>query len=329
MTNIIQVENLTKEFKTRTNKNFFTGMFKPNYVYKKAVDKVSFIVEEGQSLAFLGPNGAGKTTTTKMLTGLMYPSSGTVDVMGFVPQHRKREFLLEIGLVMGNKTGLSWDLTGRQNLEFIQKIYNIDLEVYKKRVKELCEMLEVAEHLEKQVRRLSLGERMKMELIGAIIHQPKVLFLDEPTIGLDITSKKNIRTFLRQIQKELNITLLLTSHDMDDVEQVCDRVIVINHGQKVHDGNLAQLMDQYNSTKFIKVYFEQMPKDLTNFENFASIESIKEDSVTFEVSTEKLAVFLTNVTSNYAIIDLDIVSIPLEEIIEDIFKNSAHLTSVI
>ncbi len=329
MTGIIQVENLTKQFKTRTNKNFFTGMFKPGYVYSTAVDDVSFFVAEGQSLAFLGPNGAGKTTTTKMLTGLMYPTQGEVSVLGYTPQKRERDFLLQIGLVMGNKTGLSWDLTGKQNLDFIQKIYEIDEKVYKKRLSELCEMLDIEKHLSRQVRKMSLGERMKMELVGAIIHQPKVLFLDEPTIGLDITSKKNIRLFLREIQKNLNITLLLTSHDMDDIEQVCDRVIVITQGKKVHDGDLAQLMQQYNKTKFIKVYFEKTPKDLTGFAKLATVESVKEDFVTFEVDKEKLAAFLAQVTAEHEILDVDIVSVPLEEIIEDIFKSSSVPTSVV
>ncbi len=328
MANIITVNNLTKHFKTRRNKNIFTGIFKPDYSFTKAVADISFTVREGESLAFLGPNGAGKTTTTKMLTGLMYPSSGDIDVMGFIPQEREKDFLLQIGLVMGNKTGLSWDLTGEQNLRFIQKIYGIDEVVFESRMAELCELLEISNYLSKQVRRLSLGERMKMELIGAIIHQPKILFLDEPTIGLDITSKKNIRKFLREVQRKLNITLLLTSHDMDDIEQVCDRVIVINKGQKVHDGVLHALMNQYNKQKFIKVYFEELPKDLKDFD-FADIESISEDTVTFSIDKELLSRLLAKLTSDYSVLDIDIISVPLEEIIEDIFKKTVNPTSVI
>lgn len=328
MKTIINTKNLSKRFKTRTNKNVFTGVFNPKYIYTEAVTDISFFVREGESLAFLGPNGAGKTTTTKMLTGLMYPTSGEIDVMGYIPQERKKDFLMQIGLVMGNKTGLSWDLTGEQNLKFIKQIYEIEDATFKKRMNELCDLLDTTKLLTKQVRRLSLGERMKMELIGAIIHQPKILFLDEPTIGLDITSKKNIRNFLREVQENLNITLLLTSHDMDDIEQVCDRVIVINKGQKVHDGVLHDLMAQYNKQKFIKVYFEKLPKDLKDFD-FAQIESISDDTVTFSIDKQLLSKLLAKLTSEHSVLDIDIISVPLEEIIEDIFKKTVNPTSVI
>jgi ABC-2 type transport system ATP-binding protein len=328
MTNIIEVQNLTKKFKTRTNRNVITGIYKPNYKYTTAVENLSLSVKEGQSLAFLGPNGAGKTTTTKMLTGLMYPSSGGISVLGFIPQRRERNFLMQIGLVMGNKNSLSWDLTGQQNLDFIRHIYDIDLATFKNRLSTMCTMLNVEEHLPKQIRRLSLGERMKMELIAAIIHQPKILFLDEPTIGLDITSKKTIRHFLRDIQKNLNITLLLTSHDMDDIEQVCDRVVVINNGRKVHDGELRNLMDQYNQTKFIRVFFDKMPGDLQNF-GLAEIESVRDEAITFKVKKSKMAEFLAYVTAEYSVLDIDILAVPLEEIIEDIFKQSSIPSSVV
>jgi ABC-2 type transport system ATP-binding protein len=322
MEKIIEVKNLSKRFKFRTNKNVITGIFKPQYQYTDAVKDISFFAEKGQSLAFLGPNGAGKTTTTKMLTGLMYPTAGEIKVMGYIPQNRDRDFLMQIGLVMGNKTGLSWDLTGLQNLQFIQKIYGIDQNVFTKRLNDLSELLDIQKHLHKQVRKLSLGERMKMELVGSIIHQPKILFLDEPTIGLDITSKKNIRKFLRQIQTEYNITLLLTSHDMDDIEHVCDRVIVINHGEKVYDDYLSGLLSQYKSTKYIRVYFEILPKDLTSLGNVAHVESLKEDSVVFEVEKSRQSEFLAKITQDFKVDDIDILSIPLEEIIEDIFKKS-------
>lgn len=328
MTHIIEVQNLTKKFKTRTNRNVLTGIFKPDYKYSTAVEDLSLLVKEGQSLAFLGPNGAGKTTTTKMLTGLMYPSSGTMNVLGFVPQKRERNFLKQIGLVMGNKNSLSWDLTGAQNLDFIRHIYEIDKETFKKSLKSLSSMLEVDDHLSKQVRKLSLGERMKMELIAAIIHQPKILFLDEPTIGLDITAKKTVRKFLRDIQKNLNITLLLTSHDMDDIEQVCDRVVVINQGKKVHDGELIKLMEQYNTSKFIRVYFDKMPKQLTGI-GLAEVESVRDDSVTFKVEKNKMAEFLAYITSTFAVSDIDILAVPLDEIIEDIFKHTSVPRSVV
>src|SRR4030066_1963952 len=273
MNKIVEVKNLSRQFRIRTNKNIFTGIFDPKNQKINAVQDVSFDVSEGESLAFLGPNGAGKTTTTKMMTGLIYPTSGSATVLGYTPSDRRKDFLMQIGVVMGNKSGLSWDLTGEQSFDFIRKIYHLDEKRYKETLNNLCGLLDVKNHLNKQVRKLSLGERMKMELIGAILHQPKVLFLDEPTIGLDITSKKNIRNFLRDIQKNSNITLVLTSHDMDDVEKVCDRVVVINKGVKVYDDQLSKLVNEYNKKKFIKVYFETIPGNLNDY-NYARIEKI-------------------------------------------------------
>ena len=287
MSNIIEVNNLSKQFKIRTNKNLITGMFDPKYQLVEAVKDVSFEVREGESLAFLGPNGAGKTTTTKMLTGLIYPTAGNIKVFEYTPFDRKKDFLMQIGLVMGNKTGLSWDLTGAQSFDFIKKIYHIEDSKYKATLSNLCELLDVNKHLNKQIRKLSLGERMKMELIGAILHSPKVLFLDEPTIGLDITSKKNIRTFLREIQRHSNITLILTSHDMDDVEKVCDRVLVINKGAKAYDDDIQKLVDQYNKKKFIKVYFESLPDNLNAY-SYAEIEKTELDVVTLLKANRKL-----------------------------------------
>ena len=215
-------------------------------------------------MAFLGPNGAGKTTTTKMLTGLIYPTSGNIEVLGYTPAERKKDFLMQIGLVMGNKSGLSWDLTAEQSLDFIKKIYCIEEKAFNNTLDKLTELLNVKEHLKKQLRKLSLGERMKIELISAILHKPKVLFLDEPTIGLDITSKKNIRNFLREIQTGSKITLILTSHDMDDVEKVCDRVLVINKGYKVYDDHLEKLVEEYSRKKYIKFFLENGPVSYTH-----------------------------------------------------------------
>jgi len=304
MKNIIVVDNLIKKYKT-ANTN--------------AVDNISFKVEEGEFFSMLGPNGAGKTTTTKMLTGLVHPTSGSVKVLGFNPFDRKREFLTQIGLVMGNKSGLSWDLTGEQALRFVKEIYNIEEKEFQKSIKYFGEILDIEKYLQKQIRKLSLGERMKLELIGAILHQPKVLFLDEPTIGLDITSKKNIRKFLRDIQKNSNITILLTSHDMDDIETVCDRVIIINNGTKVYDENINDLLNNYKNEKFIKVYFDEIPSSFETIKN-VKIERIEVDSVTFSVSSKEIAKFMTQILENFEVIDIDIISVPLEEIIEDIYK---------
>lgn len=316
---IISIQNLSKTFKIRKNKNLFTGIFRPEYKFVEAVKDVSFSVEKGEALAFLGPNGAGKTTTIKMLTGLIYPSEGKVSVLGYKPFDRKREYLMQIGLVMGNKAGLNWDLTASQSFSLFQKIYEIKEAKFKKRLGELCRLLSVENLLDVQIRKLSLGERMKMELIGAILHDPKILFLDEPTIGLDITAKKNIRRFLRDIQQNSNITLILTSHDMDDIEKVCDRVVVINKGCKIYDDSLEKLMADYNEEKFVKFYFEKMPEKFENIE-YAEIDQKNEDSVVFKSPKELMPKLISEITSNFDCLDVDILSVPLEDVIEDLFS---------
>jgi len=316
---VVTVKNLSKQFKRVVKSgNLFKDLFKQEFVKVNAVSDVSFSIDKGESVAFLGPNGAGKTTTIKMLTGLIFPTSGEVSVLGYFPFDRKRDFLMRIGLVMGNKAGLNWDLTPNQSFELLKEIYKIPADTFKSRLKELTELLDTERFLNTQVRRLSLGERMKMELIGAILHQPEILFLDEPTIGLDITSKKKIREFLREIQKKHNVTMLLTSHDMDDIERVCDRVIVINKGTKVYDDSLERLTIKYNQEKFVKFYFEKLP-DEDEFKGF-EISNKNDNSYTFKVKRSDLPKITEMITSKYDVLDIDILSTPLEEIIEDIFK---------
>ncbi len=316
---VIKIDNLSKEFKIRTNRNIITGLFNPKNKIVKAVDDVSFSVNEGESLAFLGPNGAGKTTTIKTLTGLLYPTSGNVEILGYNPFDRDPQFLKQIGLVMGNKAGLSWDLTAAQSFDLIQKIYEIPLEAYKERVERFTSLFNLKHVLNTQLRSVSLGERMKLELIGAILHNPKILFLDEPTIGLDIISKKNIRIFLRDIQKHAKITIILTSHDMDDVEKVCDRVVVINHGQKIYDGRLEKLMGDYQKERVVVFYFESVPGEVVGIKH-TEIEEQKDDSIALRVSSERMPKLIAEVTSKYPVLDIDIKSIPLEDIIEDLFQ---------
>ena len=318
MKNIIEVKNLKKSFKVKVNKSFLKDLLKPEYKLVDAVKNISFSVKKGESVAFLGPNGAGKTTTTKMMTGLIYPSQGSIEILGFIPFERRPEFLTQIGLVMGNKAGLNWDLTPNQSFNLFRQIYNINQNDYDKRIKELTEMLDIKHFLNTQVRKLSLGERMKMELIGSILHNPKVLFLDEPTIGLDITSKQKVRKFLREIQKKSNITLILTSHDMDDIEKVCDRVIIINKGIKIYDNNIEQLSNKYQDTRYVKFVFKNKP----NIENF-SREVIEEsnNSFTFKIKKNEMPSLVSEVTTKYDLEDIEILSTPLEQMVTDIFSS--------
>lgn len=316
---IISVSNLTKSFKVKIKKSFFADLFRPKFNTKNAVNDISFSISEGESVAFLGPNGAGKTTTIKMLSGLVYPSKGEISVLGFNPFDRKRAFLMQIGLVMGNKAGLNWDLTPSQSFNLLRQIYGIPKDEYEERINQLTTLLGTENFLDIQVRKLSLGERMKMELIGAILHSPKVLFLDEPTIGLDIISKQKIREFLREIQRTSKITILLTSHDMDDVEKVCDRVIVITEGQKVYDDSITKLTSEYQKFRYVTFSFVEKPKDIQT-----KAEIIEESpvSITLKVKSEEMPSLVGEFTQKYDLDDINIISTPLEEIISDIFRKS-------
>lgn len=317
---IISATSLKKDFRVRGNKNLFTGLFKPDYRTIKAVDDISFEVNEGEAVALLGPNGAGKTTTAKMLTGLMYPSAGAVKVLGHVPFERKSTFLSQIGLVMGNRAGLNWDLTARQSLDLLGRIYEIPNKVLRKRLGDLTTMLSVDGQLDTQIRRLSLGERMKLEVVGSIIHKPKVLFLDEPTIGLDSLSSKALREFLVHMQDHEKTTLVFTSHNMDDVEHVCERVIVINHGKLVVDEPLRKLMREHADTKRIEISYES-PVEIENINelSYLPVEQLP-GRLVFEVLREEVAGVVGAAARFGSISDVHVEAKDLETIIADMYR---------
>ena len=320
MSMIIDIKNLTKKYKIKIKSGFWKDSFFPKFKELSAINDLSFSIQKGESVALLGPNGAGKTTTMKILSGLLYPTSGKIDILGYFPFDRKRDFLKRIGLVMGNKSGLSWDLTPSQNFELSKKIYNIPENLFESRVNELVGILDGKNLMDKQVRKLSLGEKMKMELIGSILHSPEILFLDEPTIGLDIISKQKIRNFLREIQKKYNVTLLLTSHDMDDVEKVCDRVIVINHGSIIFDNSINELVRKYKSKKYLTLILtNEVPE--TEINKYGKIIDHKSLRYTIEVESINQSKIISEITERLPVDDIDIVHIPLEEIIADLFSN--------
>lgn len=318
--NLIEVANLTKIYKVaKRDGNFIRNLFIPSYKKISAVDNISFSIEPGEAIAFLGPNGAGKTTTLKMLTGLIYPTSGKVSVLGFTPTDRKREFLRDIALVMGNKNSLSWDLTAKQNLSLFISMYKTSEEASWKIIREMAEMLEVADLFDTQIRKMSLGQRLKFELIAAIFHKPAILFLDEPTIGLDIISKRKIRQFLRHINEAEKTTIILTSHEMADIEKVCDRVIVINQGKIVFDDSMATLTGKYKDKKYFDVILKRKV-DMEKIEKYGKIVSAHNLSYTLEVSREKQGEVISRIISKLPVEDIDIKPTPLDEIIEDLFK---------
>jgi ABC-2 type transport system ATP-binding protein len=315
----IEATNLRKTFRSRGNKKLISGLFKPDWQYKHAVEDVSFTIERGESAAFLGPNGAGKTTTTKMLTGLIHPSDGQLSVLGYTPFNRDHTFLKRIGLVMGNKAGLNWDLSARQSFELLQKIYGIPPEVCEARVKELTRLLSVDNVLDNQVRRLSLGERMKLELIGAILHDPEILFLDEPTIGLDIQSKKNVREFMRYLHKQ-GKTLLLTSHDMDDIAEVCERVIVINHGKIIYDDSMDTLNHNYAHIRYARLDFADKVPTRDYLQKQGKVVSYEDGTAVVGIDKAKAMQVVTKIAEAYPVQDITIEQVPLEVIISDLYS---------
>ncbi len=321
MTSIVKVTELTKKFPSQKSRKLSDRLRLKNKTYKLAVDSISFDIERGESVAFLGPNGAGKTTTTKMLTGLIKPTSGAVSVLGYAPFDKKAEFLKNIGLVMGNKAGLNWDLSAKQSFELQQKIYNIQLESFNATLNSLAELMKVGEILDKQVRKLSLGERMKLELIGAILHNPPILFLDEPTIGLDITAKKNIRLFLKELNRQ-GKTLILTSHDMDDIASVCHRAIIINQGKLIFDGSMDSLKSKYSNQRYLKLSFIKTMPSAEEISKFGEVIKLRDNQLVINVDKSKTMEVATNISKKHPVNDIVIEQVALEEIIADIFEKS-------
>src|ERR1700745_3847544 len=265
-----EARDLTKVYRTYRKESglwgAIKGLVRRRYDETRAADAVSFQIEEGEFVGFLGPNGAGKTTVLKMLSGLLNPTSGDARVLGFVPWERRNEMKRQLSLLMGQKNALWWDLPAQESLELNRAIYGIDRKHFAKVVDGLAELLEVTDKMNVMVRELSLGERMKMELISALIHEPRVLFLDEPTIGLDVVSQKRVRDFLRIYNEEHRIVTLLTSHYMQDIEELCERVIVIDHGRIFFDGPLDDVIDRFSGYKILSLTFEKsVQRDFASF----------------------------------------------------------------
>jgi len=258
---IISVKNLSKTYRVHEKpagfKNTIKDLFARKYIYKNAVNNISFDINPGEIVGLLGENGAGKTTTLKMLTGILYPTSGNITIAGFTPTKRKRAFLKKICFVMGNKSDINWDLPAVDTFRYQQLVYDVPDNEYKNNLSMLAELLGVTHLLNTQIRRLSLGERMKMELINSFLYSPEIIFLDEPTIGLDLGSQVAIRNFLKSYQKEKkDSTIVITSHYMDDIEETCGRVILLSQGQKAFDGDIEEL--KHPNTPFKDIILKMM-----------------------------------------------------------------------
>lgn len=323
MNTIISVNDLTKHFDYHVKEDGVKGSIKNFFHRKKLVKEsvkgISFEIQEGEFIGFLGPNGAGKTTTLKMLSGILFPTSGQASVLGYVPWQRKNEFKKQFSIIMGQKNQLWWDLPAKESLYLNKCIYEIEDCEYKRTVATLAELLDVAHIMDIQVRRLSLGERMKLEIIAALLHNPKVVFLDEPTIGLDLISQKNIRNFLHYYNQQYKTTILLTSHYMKDVEDLCSRTIVINQGSIVYDG-AKEGMNCLNNDK--KIITMQLNKEMARneLEVFGSIRKLDKLSVELEIDRNKLKEILGQMVNTLPIHDFGISDIPLEEGLEQLYQ---------
>jgi len=297
------------------------GLFSREKNETEAVKNVNLSVEEGEIVAFLGPNGAGKTTTLKMLSGILYPTSGKASVLGYAPFERRDEMLRKIALVMGNKNQLWWDLPAWDSFVVLRELYEVPHDRFKVRLDALVETLQLEKIVHTQVRKMSLGERMKCELVAALIHSPRVLFLDEPTIGLDVVSQKRIREFLQQMHKEDGSTILLTSHYMQDVTELCDRVIVIDHGSKVFDGTLNSLTSRFSGTRVVTVVLsETVAKE--DLERYGTVLASDEGEAQIEVPRAETAASVASLLQNLPVVDVRIEEPSMEEIVRRLFAEN-------
>jgi ABC-2 type transport system ATP-binding protein len=285
----------------------------------KAVDGVSFGIEPGEIVGFLGPNGAGKTTTLKMLSGLLYPTSGEALVLGHVPSRRERAFLRQITMVMGNRNQLQWDLPALDSFELIRAVYRLPTDDFTKTRDEFIDLLELGPLVNKPVRNLSLGERMKMEFVAALLHRPIVLFLDEPTLGLDVTMQKRIRSFVAEYNRRYGASVLLTSHYMADVQALCKRVVVIHHGHVLFDGALADLATQFNATKTIGVVLRDGVADLSGY---GEVMESDDGRVLLKVSRADAPDVATRLLRDLPVADLTIEDPPIDDVIESVFATA-------
>jgi ABC-2 type transport system ATP-binding protein len=318
---VIESRGLTKIYRTYRKESGLRGSIKGlvrrKHEETRAADDVSFTIEEGELVGFLGPNGAGKTTVLKMLSGLLNPTSGDARVLGFVPWERRNEMKRQFSLLMGQKNALWWDLPAQESLELNRAIYGIERDRFKKVVGGLSELLDVEDKMNVMVRELSLGERMKMELISALIHEPRVLFLDEPTIGLDVVSQKRVREFLRLYNSEHRIVTMLTSHYMQDIEELCDRVIIIDHGKIFFDGPLNSIIDRFSGYKIISLTFQDAGG--RDFSLLGEIIAQTPVSVQLKVPRVKVTETCRQVLEGCAVIDINVQELPVEEVIRQLF----------
>ncbi|MGW6280543.1 ABC transporter ATP-binding protein [Kribbella sp. NPDC055071] len=321
---VIAANDLTKTYTFHQQRAGLGGALKSlvrrKYETRLAVDRIGFTIDRGEVVGLLGPNGAGKTTTLKMLSGLLYTTSGELEVLGFTPSDRKHDYLRRIALVMGQKTMLWWDVPAMESLLLHKEMYGLSTAEFDRNVAELAELLEVQDLLNVQVRKTSLGERMKLELMAALVHGPDILFLDEPTIGLDVVAKARVRSFLAEVNRLRGTTILITSHDMDDIEALCSRVMIIDHGRLQYDGALDELVHTARPRKLVRATYATAVdgSPLAALDGVAGVSAV-DHTITLEVDRERAGDVMGHLTRLGPLVDLDVADADIEEIMRDLF----------
>lgn len=330
---MIKVENLSKEFKSNKKYPGFKGaiksFFSREYIIKKAVDNISFEIEDGEIVGYIGANGAGKSTTIKMMTGILSPSSGTISINGLIPYEDREKNAKDIGVVFGQRTQLWWDLPLSETFSLLKDIYDVNDKDYKERMEFLNEVLEINEFILSPVRTLSLGQRMRADLAAALLHNPKIIYLDEPTIGLDVVVKEKVRSAIKEINKKYRTTVILTTHDLNDIEELCNRIIIIDNGIKIYDGSLSDIKGSYGYITTIEVQVKSL-KGNENFDINNEMNISKENLemkvlenkiiVRFNRNFTKQAEIISKIISKFDILDFSIIETSIEEIIKKIYR---------
>ena len=320
----IKVDNICKKYRISKRGSGIPGMvanlFMPKYENKEAVKNISFTIEKGEMVGFVGPNGAGKSTTIKMLSGILYPDSGSISVDGVIPYKQRKEYVGRIGVVFGQKSQLQWDLPVIDSFELLKAIYSVPNDVYKKNLDRYTELLDMSKFLKQPVRQLSLGQRMRADIAAALLHSPEIVFFDEPTIGVDVVGKENIRNFIRQLNAEDKVTMIFTTHDMQDIEKTCRRLIIINKGTKIYDGSLDRVRKLHGSSRQLDVIF-------ANDENICPIPDVeilevdkRHCQLIFDRNKVHINDLMSYLLSTYSVKDMSIAEPDIDSIIRKIYS---------
>ncbi len=327
----IEVKNVSKSFKTSKRAKGIPGsvanLFVPKYEKKQAVQDVSFSIEQGEMVGFIGPNGAGKSTTIKMLSGILYPDAGEIRVNGYIPYKQRKDYVGSIGVVFGQKSQLQWDLPVIDSFELLKAIYRIPEDMYQKNLNRFREMLDMEEFINRPVRQLSLGQRMRADIVAALLHSPKIVFFDEPTIGVDVVGKEKIRSFIRELNVEDKVSMIFTTHDMQDIEKTCKRLIIIDKGSKVYDGSITGIREKYGTTRQLDVEFSEnyplKPIHNVQIQELNELDGRRKRFI-FENTQVQIDELMNYLLQNYGIRDINVSEPEIENLIGKIYRDEQN-----